>query len=122
VIRTAGSGGEAPSQVMRSSSRVTASRAIAEVSGAMVVSETVAYRPSSVSSNPTTATSSGTRRPCWARARIAPSASWSVTAKDGVGRGAAAAALPGEQPGRPGGVVVRGRGLLPAGRGGWSRG
>lgn len=77
-MRTGAGGGSPPSQVMRSSSRVTASRAMAAVSGATVVSETVAYRPSSVSSKPTTATSSGTRRPCRARARIAPSAIWSL--------------------------------------------
>jgi hypothetical protein len=42
VIRTGAGGGALSSQVMRSSSRVTASRAMAAVSGATLVRETAA--------------------------------------------------------------------------------
>ncbi len=67
-----------PGSSSRASRRSTAKPARAGRSGATVVRSGSVWRPSSMSSNPTTATSPGTARPRWRRASIAPSASRSL--------------------------------------------
>jgi galactofuranose transport system permease protein len=75
--------------VIRSAIRSTARSAIAALSGSTVVNVGTVYAPSSLPSKPTTARSSGTRLPCSAAARSAPTASRSLkqnTASGGSGR------------------------------------
>jgi hypothetical protein len=81
-IRTCGTrislGAEVSPGSIRRISLSTAYLAIFCLSGATVVSVGVLYRPSSMSSKPTMARSSGTRSPRDSATRIAPSASRSL--------------------------------------------
>ena len=91
TISTASAVAAVPSgpPAIRSAIRATARSAIAALSGSTVVNVGTVYAPSSLPSKPTTARSSGTRLPCSAAARSAPTASRSLkqnTASGGVGR------------------------------------